>query len=80
MKYMNEFTTGNSDNIATAVAALSIFTHNFCMDVSVTESTGNLTFRCDECEFHNDDGVCLVKKFANHHKCEYSELVGSMSR
>lgn len=76
---MNMYTEGNSDSITTAVAALSIFTHNFCMNVSASEQSGAPTFRCEGCEFQTEYGTCLVKKFANRNKCEYSALVGSMS-
>lgn len=74
------YTNGNSDSIHNAVAALSIFTHNFCMDVAATEAEDEPIFRCKDCEFRTEDGHCLVKMFAKRHQCKYSEFVGSMSR
>ncbi len=74
------YTNGNSDNIENAVAALGTFTHNFCMDVAATEAESEPIFRCKDCEFRTTGGKCLVKMFAKRHRCEYSDLVGSMSR
>lgn len=80
MNEMEMYTRGNSDNISNAVAALSIFTHNFCMDVAATEAEAEPIFRCKDCEFRTEDDYCLVKKFANNHQCKYSDFVGCMSR
>ena len=62
---MNGYTRGNSDNIENAVNALSIFTHDFCMDVAATESEAEPIFRCKDCEFRTEDDYGLVKRLAN---------------
>lgn len=54
----------NQDDLYEAVKGLDQFTKNWCMDVAETESTGELAFRCNVCEFNTDKGECLVKRFA----------------
>ena len=68
---MKSFTAGNSDNITRAVKRLDQFTKNWCMNCEETEQQGDLIFRCDECEFKQTDGKCLVKIFTHKHKHNY---------
>ena len=68
---MNNFTSGNADNITKAVEGLDQFTKNWCMNCEETEKQKDLVFRCSNCEFQLDDGKCLIKMFANHHKHDY---------
>jgi hypothetical protein len=65
------FTKVNADNITEAVHGLDIFTKNWCMNCKQTEVKKDLIFRCKDCEFKMSDGKCLVKVFANNHKCDY---------
>lgn len=68
---MNFYKEGNADNIDKAVYGLDIFTKNWCMNCEETEKKNNLTFRCKECNFSVEDGICLIKYFANNHKHNY---------
>lgn len=71
---------GNNDNLTVAVAGLSIFRHNWCMNVEETEKQNDLIFRCNECPFiSNPGGKCLVKEFAYDHKEEHSYPMGKFS-
>ena len=73
------YTKKNADNITEAIHGLDIFTKNWCMDCKQTEAEKDLIFRCKGCEFQMSDGKCLVKAFANNHKCDYPlEDFGSM--
>ena len=64
-------TQGNEDNIDKAVQGLDQFTKNWCMNVEETNKQDDLIFRCKECEFSSDNGICRVKSFANNHKHNY---------
>ena len=68
---MNNFTSKNADNITKAVEGLDQFTKNWCMNCEETKKQRDLVFRCNNCEFQSDDGECLIKVFANHHKHDY---------
>ena len=57
-----------------AVRLLDLFTKEFCRDKSVTD---DLMFRCDECPFEVEGGICLVKEFKCKFYPEYKEF-GSM--
>lgn len=61
-----DYTSGNKDDINTAVKALSTFTRNWCMDCAETEAKGEPMFRCHECPF-NTKAACLVKIFNRDH-------------
>lgn len=79
VKRMISFTSGNADNITEAVHGLDVFTKNWCMNCEETQKTNDLVFRCEECEFSQTDGICLVKKFAGEHKHDYPlDNFGSM--
>ena len=57
-----------------AVEILDSFTKAFCIDATVTD---DLVFRCNECPFLSEGGVCKVKEF----KCKFDpdyEDFGSM--
>lgn len=71
MSVLISFTSGNSDNITEAVHGLDIFTKNWCMNCEEVEKQNDLVFRCEECEFSQKDGKCLVKVFAQEHKHDY---------
>lgn len=51
------------DDLHAAINGLNAFTKNWCMNVKLTERRGNLTFRCQKCNF-SIDGYCLIKQFA----------------
>lgn len=68
---MVSFTSGNADNTTEAVRGLDIFTKNWCMNCEETEKQDDLIFRCDECEFQQTNGKCLVKIFSYEHKHNY---------
>lgn len=73
------YTVGNQDNIDKAVEGFNQFTKNWCMNCKQTEAKKDLIFRCKRCEFAMSDERCLVKVFANKHKCNYPlEDFGSM--
>lgn len=61
----------NKDDITEAVHGLDIFTKNWCMNCEKTEKSNDLAFRCSECEFQKDNGICLIKSFASDHKHDY---------
>ena len=61
----------NKDDVTEAVHGLDIFTKNWCMNCAETYKQNDLVFRCEECEFSQKDGKCLVKVFAQEHKHNY---------
>lgn len=71
MKNIKLYTYGNKDNTTEAVHGLDIFTKNWCMNCAETEKTNDLVFGCGECEFSEENGDCMVKKFANSNKHSY---------
>lgn len=64
---MKEVVKGNADNLEKAIQGLDQFKKNWCMNVAETEK-GNLTFRCKQCEFKAELGICSIKEFAQNHK------------
>lgn len=68
---MSSFTSGNADDITKAVEGLDQFTKNWCMNCEEVEKQNDLVFRCEECEFSQKDGKCLIKVFAQEHKHDY---------
>lgn len=70
----------NTDDITTkAVGGLDTFTKNWCMNCEETEKQNDLIFRCNECEFCQPDGKCMIKTFAINHESDYPmEKFGSM--
>lgn len=70
---------GNKDDITEAVHGLDIFTKNWCMNCGETEKKKDLIFRCEECKFKQESGICLIKKFVREHEHNYPlENFGSM--
>jgi len=65
MKKMSakHFTSGNEDNLEKAIEGLDQFTKNWCMNCKETEEKNELVFRCEECNFTNKKGICLIKEF-----------------
>ena len=61
----------NKDDITEAVHGLDIFTKNFCMNVTETEKKNDLVFRCEDCQFHTENGGCLIKTFVHAHEHNY---------
>lgn len=61
-------------NYHEAVRLLDLFTKEFCRDKSVTD---DLMFRCNECPFEVEDGICLVKTFKRKFCPDYKDF-GSM--
>ena len=57
------YTQGNEDNLEKAVQGLDQFTKNWCINCKETEEKNDLTFRCKECNFRGDIGICLIKEF-----------------
>ena len=57
-----------------AVEALDCFTKIYCRDKDVQN---DLVFRCSQCLFEMNDGICLVKKMARKLCPDYKEF-GSM--
>lgn len=53
----------NADNIDKAIEGLSQFTKNWCMNCEETEKQNDLVFRCKQCEFSGELGICQIKKF-----------------
>ena len=60
---MISITSGNSDDITKAVCGLDTFTKNWCMNCEETDKRNELTFRCKECNFQGELGVCKIKEF-----------------
>lgn len=77
---MISFTSGNADNITEAVHGLDIFTKNWCMNFKETYENNNLVFRCDECNFQGDKGICKIKEFVIDKTGDYPIDFGSMGR
>ena len=50
-----------------AVDGLIKFRHAFCYDREDSEKTDDLTFRCSDCQFKNEDGYCSIKLFIKEH-------------
>ena len=73
-------TTGNSDNLKVACMALDIFTKSWCMDCEFTKKHNHLTYRCDECEFYQVNGDCLIEHFIINRTGDLPEDFVSMSR
>lgn len=76
----SNFTKGNSDNLTVAVMGLDIFTKSFCMNCEETEKQNDLVFRCDECEFKDENENCMMKRFVLNHAPEYKGDFGSMGK
>lgn len=57
------YTHGNEDNLKKAIQGLDQFTKNWCMNCKETEEKNDLVFRCGECNFCDDRGVCDIKAF-----------------
>lgn len=57
------YTIGNQDNIDKAVEGLNQFTKNWCMNCKETDSRNEPMFRCKECNFKGELGVCKIKEF-----------------
>ena len=66
------YAKGNKDDVTEAVHGLDIFTKNWFMNCEEVEKQNDLVFRCEECEFSQKDGKCLVKVFAQEHKHNYT--------
>lgn len=60
---MISFTSGNSDNITKALGGLDTFTKNWCMNCEETNTRNEPIFRCEECNFKGELGVCKIKEF-----------------
>lgn len=70
-KIKGTYTSGNKDDLTSAVHGLDIFTKNWCMNYSETDRKNDLVFNCQKCEFCTESGGCLVKTFASNHKHDY---------
>lgn len=53
----------NQDNIDKAVECLDQFTKNWCMNCKETDLRNQPMFRCKECNFKGELGVCKIKEF-----------------
>ena len=60
---MISFASGNSDDITKAVGGLDTFTKNWCMKCEETDKRNEPMFRCEECNFKGELGVCKIKEF-----------------
>lgn len=47
------------------------FTKVFCIDSEVTD---DLAFRCKECPFEMENGICLVKRFCRKFAPDYKDF------
>ena len=54
-----------------AVRILDQFTKAFCIDAEVTD---DLAFRCKECPFEMENGICLVKTFCRRFAPDYKNF------
>jgi len=54
-----------------AVRILDQFTKAFCIDAEVTD---DLAFRCKECIFETEKGICLVKSFCRKFAPYYKDF------
>ena len=71
----------NKDDVTEAVHGLDIFTKNWCLNCEETDKQNDLIFRCKQCEFETENGVCLIKTFALNHENDYDlGYFGCMSR
>ena len=77
-KYKSGYTMGNDDNLKKAVEGLDTFTKNWCMNCKETEEANEPMFRCKECNFETEDGLCLIKKFVQEKNGEIPSYFGSM--
>ena len=76
----NIYTERNEDNLEKAVAGLDQFTKNWCMNCKETELQNDLVFRCDVCNFEQENGDCMIKKFVKHKLGEVPYDFGAMGR
>jgi len=67
----------DKDEIAKSVILLDLFTKTFCRYINDYERFEDLKFRCEECPFQSDDGICLCKEFKNKYAPDYRDF-GSM--
>ena len=77
---MKCYTQGNADNIDKAVEGLDIFTKNWCMNCSETNKNNRPVFRCSECNFVSEVGMCSIKEFVIDKTGDMPTNFGSMSR
>lgn len=63
--------------ITKSVMLLDLFSKTFCRYKGDYERFNDLKFRCDECPFSVENGVCLCKKFKNKYAPDYRDF-GSM--
>ena len=72
MKYMGQLYSHRFTNDDyKAVEILDQFTKVFCIDSEVTD---DLAFRCKECPFEMENGICLVKKFCRKFAPDYKDF------
>ena len=67
----------DKESIHKAVMILDLFTKTYCRYSGDFERFADLTFRCNECPFADEDGNCMVKKFKGKYWPEYPDF-GSM--
>lgn len=60
---MIKFVSENQDNLEKAIEGLDQFAKNWCMNCKKTEETNDLVFRCEECNFVGEKGICHIKEF-----------------
>lgn len=72
------YTQSNEDNIQKAVEGLDQFTKNWCMNVKETEEKNDLVFRCGECNFRAELGICRIKEFVTDKLGDMPTNFGSM--
>lgn len=75
---MKNYTQGNEDNLDKAVEGLDMFTKNWCMNCKETEEKNDLVFRCNECNFNSELGICLIKEFVIDKTNDMPTNFGSM--
>lgn len=73
------YTLGNEDNIEKAVQGLNQFTKNWCMNCKETENSKQPIFRCNDCNFKGEIGLCTIKEFAMDKTGSMPIDFGSMS-
>ena len=67
----------DKEQIAKSVMLLDLFTKEFCRYTNDYGRFADLKFRCDDCPFQKESGICTMKEFKHKYAPNYKDF-GSM--
>lgn len=73
---MSDYEKIDQQQINNAVTLLDMFTKNYCRYANDYARFEDLKFRCNECPFSTEFGLCLVKKFKEQYAPDYIDFGG----